>query len=322
MAKPFVLSDTSIPNHHGFYVDHSTLDLSRFKENPVLLYMHKRGEVHGLWKEVKFEGPHLFATPEFDMEDEQSARIGGKTERGFLRGASLYLNITDRTEFIQDNEGKVWMKHAEVWEASIVDIPSNKNSLSVKLFAQGKEVDKEQAEAFLLSATNKHPINENIKIEKPMSKIILTAAAIQVLALAAIPFGETEESISEAFVKLGAELAKEKASHASEKTLRESLQNKFKEHESAQLAALVDQAIVDGQITADQKADFVALGLEPARNIITKLPRKVALSAGGDGKPAGILTAPKTQEEFFALSAEQQVRFKDENPAEYQKLWS
>ena len=322
MAKSFVLSDSSIPNHHGFYVDHSTLDLSRFKGNPVLLYMHRRGEVHGFWKEIDFNGPQLLAVPEFDMDDPESARIGGKTERGFLNGASLYLNITDKTEFIQDQEGKVWMKHAEVWEASVVDIPSNKNSLTVKLFADGQEVSKEKAEAFLLSASKPGTIQNQIKIEKPMSKIILTAAAAQVLALAAISIGDTDESISDAFVKLGAELSKEKASHASEKTLREELQAKFKEQESAQLTALVDQAIVDGRITADQKADFVALGLDSAKNIISKLPKKVALSASGNGAPAGILTVPKTQEEFFALSAEQKVQFKDENPVEYQKLWS
>ena len=320
MVKPFILSDSSIPNHHGFYVDHSTLDLSRFKGNPILLYMHRRGDVHGRWKDISFEGPQLLATPEFDVEDIDSNKISGKVERGFLNGASLYLNITDRTEFIQDESGKVWMKNAEVWEASIVDIPSNKNSLSVKLFADGREVGKEEAEAFLLSASKVESIKEKIKIEKPMSKIILTAAAAQVLALAAIPYGETDESISEAFVKLGAALQAEKAGHDSEKALRESLQAKIKEQESLQLTAMVDQAILDGQITADQKEDFVKLGLEPAKTIISKLPKKVTLS-GKSGSQSGLTTEPKNQEEFFKLTAEQQVEFKNDHPEKYQKIW-
>ena len=321
MAKPFILSDSSIANHHGFYVDHATLDLSRFKGNPILLYMHRRGDVHGKWKDIKFEGSQLLATPEFDVDDVDSNKISGKVERGFLNGASLYLNITDKTEFVQDHEGKVWMKYAEVWEASVVDIPSNKNSLSMKLFADGKEVGEEEAKAFLLSASKSETIQEKIKIEKPMSKIILTAAAIQALALAAIPFGETDESISEAFVKLGAALQAEKAGHSSEKSLRESLEVKIKEQEGVQLTALVDQAIVDGQITADQKEDFVKLGLDSAKTIISKLPKKVGLNAKPVNSLIGLTSEPKNQEEFFKLSTEQQVAFKNDQPEMYKKLW-
>lgn len=325
MAKRVVLSDQSVPNHHGFYVDHATLDLSRFEEgNPVLLYMHKRGEVHGKWKDWKFEGPQLTAEPEFDVADPESKRLGGKYDRGYLNGASLYLNITDKTTFVQDEEGRVWMKYGEVWEASVVDIPSNKKSIT--LFADGKEVGEEEVKAFMLSATAGSTPEIEVKPEiksNTMSKFITNAVALAALTAHGLQNADSAEDVQGAVVKLSAAFNAEQAAHQLEKTKRIELENQIKAQESVALSALLTKAVEDGQIVEKQRPTFEALGLSAAKSIIDDLPKQVKLGANNSNSGAAAAgVEPKTKEEFFKLSTDQQLAFKNSNEAGYLALFA
>lgn len=317
-----VLSDQSIPNYRGFYVDHATLDMSRFDGNPVLLYMHIRGEVHGMWEDWKFEGSKLTAVPNFDTEDPDSNKIAGKWERGFLKGASVYLYITDKTEFIQDEQGRVWMKYAQVWEASIVDIPGNEKSLTVKLFADGKEVDDEQVKAYMLSAgkADKNEFSPVIKTST-MSKIISNAVALAALAGYGLKNADSPEEVESAVVKLSAALTASEEAHKLEKAQREVLESKIKEGEAVQLSALLDQAITDGQIMGENRATFEALGFNGAKNIIAGLPKKISLGAtvASKSSEAG---APKNRDEFEKLTLEEKLDFKNSDPEGYVKLFA
>lgn len=322
-VKRVVLSDQSIPNYRGFYVDHATLDMSRFESNPLLLYMHKRGEVHGKWEDWKFEGAQLTAAPDFDVEDPDSNKIAGKWSRGFLKGASVYLYVTDKTEFVQDEQGRVWMKHAQVWEASIVDIPGNEKSLTVTLFANGKEVDDEQVKAYMLSAGK--PADKEVipKIKTiKMSKIITNAVALAALTAHGLMNADSPEEVEGAVVKLSAALKVSETAHNLEKTQREALEKKIKDGEAVQLNALLDQAVTDGQILGDQKETFAALGFDGAKKIIEGLPKKVTLGGqvGNTGGGAGGAD-PKTKEEFFKLSTDEQLAFKNSNEAGYKALF-
>lgn len=328
MAKRVILSDQSVPNHHGFYVDHATLDMSRFNGgNPVLLYMHIRGQVHGKWLDWKFEGPQLTAEPEFDVDDPESNKLAGKFERGYIIGASLYLAVTDKTEFVQDETGKVWMKYAEVWEASLVDIPSNKNSLSVKLFADGKEVNEEGVKAFMLSASAvKAPeieVKPEIKSNNTMSKIISNAIALAALTAHGLHNADSPEDVEGAVIKLSAAFNAEKTAHALEKKKREELEATIKEQENVQLSAMLDQAVTDGQIMGEQKETFAALGLSAAKKIIEGLPKAVKLGANNSTNTSTVTGAdPKTKEEFFKLSTDEQLAFKNTNMAGYMALFA
>lgn len=327
MAKRVVLSDQSVPNHHGFYVDHATLDLSRFNNgNSVLLYMHKRGEVHGKWIDWRFEGPQLTAEPTFDVDDPESNKLAGKYERGFIIGASLYLSVTDKTEFVQDETGKVWMKYAEVWEASLVDIPSNKNSISISLFADGKEVNEEEVKAFMLSASASKAPEIEVKPEiksNTMSKLITNAVALAALTAHGLLNADSPEDVQSAVVKLSAAFNAEQAAHQLEKTKRIELENQIKTQESVALSALLTQAVADGQIVEKQRPTFEALGLSAAKSIIDDLPKQVKLGANNSNSGAAAAgVEPKTKEEFFKLSTDQQLAFKNSNEAGYLALFA
>lgn len=319
--KSFILNDEREKNSYGFYVPNNKILLTRFKKNGVMLYMHKRGEVCGRWENIRIEDHLLLADPVFDVAIERYAEIAGQVERGFLNGASLYLNFNSETKFVEV-DGRLELHDSEAFEGSIVDIPSNSGSL--KLFAEGKELADEEIKSIMLSASPLATLNPKIKIKKQMSNLKLSAKAITALALAGVTAGDTEESISQAIQEMGAALSAEITSHGIEKAERERLQGIIKAQESVQLNALLAQAVTDGQILGDQKETFAALGFDGAKKIIEGLPKKVTLAGqlSNTGGGAGGNTDPKTKEEFFALSTEQQVAFKNSNESAYKALFA
>jgi HK97 family phage prohead protease len=123
--KRFILSDGSEQNSMGFYVNVSGIDLKRFEKNPVMLYMHDRCAVIGKWDDIKIESNQLSALPVFDSEDPKGKEVAGKVERGFLKGASVYLYPVKWIE----TEGKRVLEKSLLMEASIVSIPADGNAV-------------------------------------------------------------------------------------------------------------------------------------------------------------------------------------------------
>jgi hypothetical protein len=87
---PFVLHDGSVVNSYGFRVRTAGLKFDRFDQNPVMLSEHDNriGSVLGKWVNRKVANGVLTADADFDTEDPEAAKIKGKVERGYLKGAS------------------------------------------------------------------------------------------------------------------------------------------------------------------------------------------------------------------------------------------
>jgi len=126
----FVLSDESV-NAYGYCVLTSGIDLRRFLKNPVMLWMHNRGQVIGHWENVRKEKGKLLATPVFDEQDPFALSIKSKVESGILKGASIAIDVRE----VDPNTPMA--TSSELFEASIVDIPANANT--IKLSAEIKK---------------------------------------------------------------------------------------------------------------------------------------------------------------------------------------
>lgn len=322
MAKTsFILNDETKVNSNGYRVPNNQIDLVRFEANAVLLYMHKRGEVHGRWENLRIEGPLLLADPVFDVDDPESKKIAGKVERGFLKGASLYLAFTPNTRFVEAADGTPELHGVEAFEGSIVDIPSNSESL--KLFAGEKELSSEEIKGIMLSASsNPETPASKTKTKIEMEKIKLSAAALMVLAGVGLSAAETESEVNNVIEKLGAALAAEKTAHNLEKSAREDLQKKMDAANAVALGAFLDQAVKDGKIAATQKDTFAALGFESAKSIIDGLPGKTNIAGSISNSGAGLSAEPKNLDEFEKLSDGDKLAFKNSNPVGYAKLFA
>jgi len=134
----FILNDETI-NSYGHIIKTSGVIIDRLKNNGVILPDHKRGvlNVIGRWENIRKYGNKIIATAVFDENDEVAVKIRDKILNGFLNAVSIGVNILEFTKPMKDGDPYIITK-SEIFEASIVDIPSNKNAL--RLTYKNKEL--------------------------------------------------------------------------------------------------------------------------------------------------------------------------------------
>lgn len=309
----FILNDGT-KNAHGFRIPTSGINLDRFKRNPVMLDDHYRSTsaVLGKWEDIEVADGILSAKPVFDMEDENAAKIAGKVERGFLNATSMGINFSrDNFRMIED---ELVLEACELFEASIVAVPSNSNAL--RLYMDGKLLEENEIEELCLSFGGSDPNPKQIsKPNETNMKIQLKPAVLLSLGF---PAGTTEVDQAELEAKINQLSAEKQAAELK-------LAQKVEAEEQAKLAAIkaeVAQAVKDGKITADKADQFENLGIanhELMTETLASIPVKASL--GAQVKPGG-KTEVKTPDDFQKLTLEEQLAFKETQPEAYKALFT
>lgn len=305
----FVINDEGKVNSYGFRTLNAGIDLDRFNANPVMLDQHynSTSAVVGKWNNIRIKGSQLLADSEFDSEDEDASKLEGKVDRGFVKSCSM--GISFNREFMKlAPDGTYELTESELFEVSIVAIPSNANS--IRLYAADGELIPDKEVKLSLSTLITEITNNT---EKQMEKIILSATSLVALGLTVSP--ETSESLNLAIGELSAKLK-------AETEAKLALQNKFTEQAKSQATALVDSAIVEGKLTADMKESFVTMATNDfalASKLIGSMSGKKSLSeevilTTGDG-------TVKTADDFEKLPLAAQLAFKTNHPEAYKNLW-
>lgn len=316
MAKEVIISTSGL-NCYGSRVLTSGIDLTQYKRNPVLLWMHRRSfngrdMPIGRMENLRIDGDLLIGTPVFDKKDEFARQIADKWENGFLRMASAGIEIvetSDAPEHLLPGQTRATITRCKLEEVSIVDIGGNDDALQLygtdgKLMtlASGEDCDhlplllnKKHAEGTAPEAAFNNQNNNN-----SMNKEIL-----QLLGLS--------ETASEQEAVSALRLLKEKADKV------ESLQ-------LASINALVDGAVADKRITADKKEHFVNLGkssgIEALRTTLELMqpqhkPTEVIRQTAD--QPAG--GEHKTYAKLSEVPAGEIPSLKESNPTEYARLY-
>lgn len=317
MAVTFILNDETKVNSHGFRILNKGIDQARFIKNPVSLDAHwaSNQRVIGKWENIRIEGSLLKADLIFDMEDENAKAIAGKVERGFINGVSMGIN-PDRSSFEMDPTGSYVLNNCELLEASVVAIPSNSNA--VKLYADNG--DPLTAEIVNLSLQDwlKPQKSNNQNSHNDMNEIKLSVSALVCLGLDKLQT-VTNQDIAPAVERL-VESNKTLAADLKAAELKLSAQAKL------QATTLVDNAIKEGRIEATARESWITMAVsdyDTASKTIGSITPKVSLSSlVGNNIPEGGAPVEMTQEAFFKLSAEDQVKFKDEQSEAYTKLFA
>jgi HK97 family phage prohead protease len=196
----FVLNDETKVNSYGYRILNKGIDLKRFKANPVMLAQHMNNlwAVVGRWVNIRIEGDCLLADAEFDMDDEDAAKIAGKVERGFIKACSMgILFMGAYLKLYAD--GTYVLEKCELMENSIVAVPSNANA--VRLFAEnGEPMSEEQVQQSLSALRDILP---DLKTQhNQMEKLTLSIAALSALCMEQAP---TADQLSAAIVSLSAD---------------------------------------------------------------------------------------------------------------------
>lgn len=302
MSKRVRITNNSL-NSYGTRVLTAGMDVEQYCRNPVLLYMHDRGNVIGYVKDLKVEGDEITGELMFDEASELSQRCKKQYEFGSLRMVSVGIDIKEMSEspeYLVEGQTRPTVTRSKLFEVSLVDVGANDDAIRLTKDGATIELGKDGSCQIPL-------LNNNIQTIQQME---LKDFALM-LGLA--------ETADEAAIK--AEVATLKASKAEADQLR-------KEKETLTLASItqvVETAISEKRINADRKDQFITLGkttgVEELKNIFAAMAPQQKLSAVISTQGGSPVAVPATYKKLSEVPADQIMALRENNREEYARLY-
>ena len=304
MGKRVRISN-EIVNCYGFRVLTAGIDVEQYKRNPVLLYMHERGNVVGYVKDPKVENDEITGELMFDCASEQSERCQKQFEFGSLRMVSAGLEIIETSEdpaLLVPGQTRPTITKSRLFEVSVADVGANDDAIVLEKDGKRIMLSKDGACGLPLIT---HSKNQN---KKDMEQKVI---ALQL----GLPETATENEINAKLAQLKALQQENETLKAEKQTLAE-----------ARIAQLVDTAIAEKRLDAQHKEQFVKLGgqigAEELEKTLQAMKPQVKLSAmlGHQGSAPGS-ASEKTYTKLSEVPAEELVKLRADNVEGYKRLY-
>lgn len=219
---------------------------------------------------------------------------------------------------------KLILKEWELVEASIVPVPSNRNSIAI-YSVDGKLLEESEIQTLCLSVQSGDTPNLNQKKEN-MKKVILSVACLMALGFKEQPTDGLDVADVEAkLLGLSGQVSTLTAENSGLKLAAQTAKEAQEAAVKLAVTQKVDLAVTQGKIPADKKEAFVQLGISSQEVLDTTLdsiPAKQNFSAGVTVPAGSGGVEVKTMDEFEKLSFEQKATFKLSNPEGYTKLFT
>lgn len=301
MGKRVRISNGSL-NSYGTRVLTDGMDIEQYKRNPVLLYMHHRGDVIGYMKDIRKEGDDVTGEPVFDEASELSQRCKSQWEFGSLKAVSAGLEIIEMSaedKYLVVGQSSPTITKSRLFEVSIVDIGANDDALVLR--REGKQITMGRDGENPLPAINIETMAKEKEKEEKAAVMELEAAQVQ--AVKAAPEKEAPE-----LEKENAELKKEIA-----------------ELRKGRIVTLVDRAIEERKIDKERRGQFVELGNKIGEKelgeVFAAMSRRVSLSemihTSGEEKGEEMSLSKLSAEEIERLRESDRERYARLYKAEY-----
>lgn len=253
-----VIISTSSLNSYGSRVLTSGVDLSQYKRNPVLLWMHRRYSREdmpiGRIDDIRIDGDKIIGTPIFDETDEFARKIASKWEQGILRMASAGLTIVELSDdpaYLLPGQTRMTISKSKLDEVSIVDIGANDDALAVELYNQA-------GQRVTLGAGEESPDIPLINLNKTISPNKSIKMNEQIALALGLPTTASEVEVASAIAQL-----KKRADEA------DSLQKTIIQEQ-------ISEAIQCGKITESQREHYTKIGAtlggEMLRQTLANIP--------------------------------------------------
>lgn len=313
----FVFNDETKKNSHGFYLLNSGGRFERFNDNPVMLFNHDLAQLIGKWEKLRCEGVQLLADDNFDEDDPDALKIKGKVDRGYMRGASpgIIIHAAEWRENPATKEMELYVTEWELFEISVVSVPSNAGALSLKVYDLNSYLIRDENVLCHIDNIVKLSIYNNK--QQPKMEFKPTAEA-----LVALGIKDTADSvaISAAIIALKANLDTKSDEL---KTFKESAQRELEKR----IEELVSLAIRQGRITADKKDTFVKLGIsdfETMKITLESIPEKQNLAARISGISGTSIIAAERKGWTLSMWMKNDMpglnKLKQEEPDSYEEI--
>lgn len=300
MAKRVRLT-SDILNSYGSRVLTAGMDIEQYKRNPVLLYMHERGNVIGYLKDIEKSSGEVTAELVFDEASEQSRRCKKQWEVGSLRMVSVGIDILETSrskEVTLEGQTRETVTRSKLYEVSLVDIGSNDDA--IRLMRDGKQITLGSAVECGL------PLINNPKKEKEMETKTIAL-------LLGLPETASESELTTAISGLMS-MKKENAE----------LKQRLSKLEEAGIEHAVDAAIADKRIELSKREEFVELGKKIGAGDLVKLfasmsPRTKLSDMLDGGQPCGPVTCE--YKKLSEVPSEKLAELKEKEPERYRRLY-
>lgn len=299
MSKRVRISNDSL-NSYGSRVLTAGMNVEQYCRNPVLLYMHERGQVIGYVKDLKVENGEVTGELMFDEASELSKRCKKQYEFGSLKMVSVgidILELSEDKEFLVQGQTSPTVTKSKLFEVSLVDIGANDDAI----------VMKKDGETITLGRDGKCPL-PLLKTQKTKSSMDIKQLALQL----GLPETADEAAVNAKIAEL-----------QTAKTENEKLRKDSETLTLANITSIVEKAVSEKRISADKKEQFVNLGkkigAEELKSTFEAMSPQVKLS-GLVGKTPG---SPQTAEykKLSEVPADELKALREEHPDTYKKLY-
>lgn len=288
-------------NSYGTRILTAGMNVEQYCRNPVLLYMHERGNVIGYVKGLKVENGEVTGELVFDEATELSKRCKKQFEFGSLKMVSAGLDIlelSDSKELLVEGQTRPTVTRSKLFEVSVVDIGANDDALV--LVHNGKQITcGKDGECDL-------PLLNNKKQSRQMDQKILAIAL-------GLPETADEAAISAKIQEMKA--AQDEAAK---------LKTEIDGLKLSAITTAVQKAITDKRITEDKKEKFIELGkkigVEELSAVFESMAPQIKLSqviGQHGGKPTGQVSYNKLSE----VPADKILELRAKDPEEYKRLY-
>lgn len=295
-------------NSYGTRVLTAGINVEQYQRNPVLLYMHERGNVIGYVKDLKVEDGEVTGELMFDEASELSTRCKKQYEFGSLKMVSAGLDILETSEdpeLLVQGQTSPTVTKSKLFEVSLVDIGANDDAIVLQ--KDGKKITLGKDSECPLPMLN----NNN---QKQMEQ---KQYALQL----GLPETATDAEITAKLSELNA--AKQENERLQKE--KETLQKEKETLTLASITAVVEKAVGEKRIATDKKDEFINLGKEIGQEklerIISAMSPQMKLSAVIGHQGGASTQQPATYKKLSDVPSAELLTLRKEQPEEYKRLY-
>jgi len=304
-------------NSYGTRVMTDGLDIDQYQRNPVLLWMHERGNVVGYANDVKKEGDEVTCELVFDEVTDLSKQLKQQFDKGSIRMTSIGIDImelSDDPQLLVVGQTRPTITKSKLCEVSLVDIGANDDA--IRLTRNGQVLTCGQG------AENALPLLDNNKTKNMDQKILALKLGL--------PETADEAAINAKIAELQAggsktvtDLQKQVEDLTAEK---QTLEAENKKLADGSIEKMVDAAINANKLTADKKTEFVEmgakLGAKDLEKLLNNMQPAVKLSSMVMGHQGGAPTTSGEAKKLGDLSPDEQMQLKESDIKKYRVLYA
>lgn len=301
-TKRVRISNESL-NSYGTRVLTAGMNVEQYNRNPVLLYMHERGQVIGYVKDLKVEGDEVTGELMFDEATELSQRCKKQWEFGSLKMVSVGIDVLELSEdpmYLLQGQTSPTISRSKLFEVSLVDIGANDDAIVLQRDGKRIELGRDGGVELPLLHSNNNKKPKQMDQEKLALEL-------------GLPKDADEATIT-------AKLAKLKADGAEAETLRQERDTLC----AARIETLVNAAIAEKKIGEDKKRQFLDLGkkigadeLKRTFDAMSPMMKLSNIVGGGGAQTGGIAEYKKLSD----VPGDELANLREQNPAQYKKLY-